>query len=71
MLTHAALPANLEQVSARQDPPAMTEDDVVLCVLPLSHVYSLNGTLGLVARPAATMVLTERFDPAAALARHR
>lgn len=68
MLTHRALSANLDQLSACQDPPAMTEDDVVLCVLPLFHIYALNATLGLVARHAATIVLTERFDPAAALA---
>lgn len=68
MLTHRALSANLDQLSALGDPPAMTGDDVVLCVLPLFHIYALNATLGLVARHAATIVLTERFDPAAALA---
>jgi long-chain acyl-CoA synthetase len=74
MLTHRALTANLDQLSAVQDPPAMTGDDVVMCVLPLFHIYALNATLGMVARHAATIVLTERFDAAAALAsiaRHR
>jgi long-chain acyl-CoA synthetase len=68
MLTHRALLANLDQLAQLQSPPAMTPDDVVLCVLPLFHIYALNATLGLVAQDAATIVLTERFDPAEALA---
>lgn len=68
MLTHRALLANLDQISALTDPPAITSDDVVLCVLPLFHIYALNATLGMVARQAATMVLSERFDPVQALA---
>ncbi|MEZ5186815.1 MAG: AMP-binding protein [Candidatus Nanopelagicales bacterium] len=74
MLTHRALLANLEQLSQLQDPPVMTADDVVLCVLPLFHIYALNATLGMVARRGATIVLNERFDPAVALeaiARHQ
>ncbi|MFN8128491.1 MAG: AMP-binding protein [Candidatus Nanopelagicales bacterium] len=68
MLTHRALNANLEQLGALSDPPGMTADDVVLCVLPLFHIYALNATLGLVARERATIVLLDRFDPADALA---
>ncbi|MEI2642244.1 MAG: AMP-binding protein [Candidatus Nanopelagicales bacterium] len=68
MLTHRALNANLEQLGALSDPPGMTADDVVLCVLPLFHIYALNATLGLVAREQATIVLLDRFDPADALA---
>jgi long-chain acyl-CoA synthetase len=67
MLTHRAMAANLDQLSSLQDPPAITHDDVVLCVLPLFHIYALNATLGLVARHAATIVLMERFDPTVAL----
>ncbi len=67
MLTHRALLANVEQLTQLQDPPAMTGDDVVLSVLPLFHIYALNATLALVARHAATIVLTSRFDPALAL----
>ena len=62
MLSHRALLANLDQASAI-DPPVVSADDVVLLVLPLFHVYGLNGALGLVARHAATGVLAERFDP--------
>ena len=45
MLTHRALLANVEQV-AQVEPPMMHGDDVVLCVLPLFHVYGLNAVLG-------------------------
>ncbi|MDP9497119.1 MAG: AMP-binding protein [Actinomycetota bacterium] len=62
MLSHRALLANLEQTSSLQ-PPVATPDDVVLLVLPLSHVYGLNAALDVVARTAATGVLVERFDP--------
>jgi long-chain acyl-CoA synthetase len=62
MLTHRALLANLEQ-TGRIEPPVVATDDVVLLVLPLFHVYGLNGALGMVARTGATGVLVERFDP--------
>ncbi|MCW2605545.1 MAG: long-chain fatty-acid-CoA ligase [Frankiales bacterium] len=62
MLSHRALRANLDQC-ASIDPPVVAPDDVVLLVLPLFHVYGLNGALGMVARQAATGVLVERFDP--------
>ena len=62
MLSHRALLANLEQAAAIE-PPVVASDDVVLLVLPLFHVYGLNGALGLVARSGATGVLVERFDP--------
>jgi long-chain acyl-CoA synthetase len=66
MLTHRALLASVEQVH-RMPTPAVTADDVVLVVLPLSHVYALNGTLAGVARVGATAVLVERFDPVGTL----
>ena len=62
MLSHRALLANLDQC-AQIDPPVVESDDVVLLVLPLFHIYGLNGGLGMVARHAATGVLAERFDP--------
>jgi long-chain acyl-CoA synthetase len=69
MLTHRALRASVEQVHDLRAPslPAVTADDVVLLVLPLFHIYALNGTLAAAARCAATMVLVERFDPAETL----
>ncbi len=62
MLSHRALLANIEQVAA-VEPPMMHGDDVVLCVLPLFHVYGLNAVLGGVLRHRAKLVLAERFDP--------
>ena len=70
MLTHAALRANLDQC-ARIEPPVVDSDDVVLLVLPLFHIYALNGGLGAVARHGATGVLVERFDPVETLAEMR
>jgi long-chain acyl-CoA synthetase len=67
MLSHRALLASVEQVAAVSDPPAMTATDVVLVVLPLSHIYALNGTLAAATRAAATLVLAERFEPVGAL----
>ena len=66
MLTHRSLIANVEQVAAAQ--VAVAEpDDVVLMLLPLTHVYSLAGTLGALTRAAATGVLVEAADSASAL----
>jgi long-chain acyl-CoA synthetase len=66
MLTHAAMVASIEQVASL--PTAIVaSDDVVLGVLPMAHVYSLNGTLGAVARAGAALLLVDRFDPEATL----
>ncbi len=62
MLTHRALLANIEQATA-VEPPLVTSDDVVYAVLPLFHVYGLNGLLGPVLRQHATLVVAESFDP--------
>ena len=62
MLSHRALLANLDQAGQIQ-PAVMTEQDVVLLVLPLFHIYGLNGALGMVAKHGATGVLVERFEP--------
>ena len=62
MLSHRALLANVANVADCRDPQRARADDVVLLVLPLFHVYSLNGTLTAVADQAATAVLVERFD---------
>ena len=66
MLTHRALIANLEQVASA--PVAVAEpDDVVLVLLPLTHIYSLAGTIGAVVRAAATAVLVDGVDVVRAL----
>ena len=67
MLTHRALLANLDQCAAIT-PPVVQEDDVVLLVLPLFHIYGLNPGLGMVAKAGATGLLVERFDPVDTLA---
>jgi long-chain acyl-CoA synthetase len=67
MLTAAALRANQEQCLA-MDPPVVREDDRVLLVLPLFHVYGLNAGFGLVAATGACGVLMETFDPRTSLA---
>jgi long-chain acyl-CoA synthetase len=66
MLTHAALRANQEQCLA-MTPPPVREDDRLLLVLPLFHVYGLNAGFGLVAATGACAVLQESFDPRATL----
>jgi long-chain acyl-CoA synthetase len=67
MLTSGALRANQEQCLAMQPPP-VREDDRVLLVLPLFHVYGLNAGFGLVAATGACAVLEETFDPRGTLA---
>jgi long-chain acyl-CoA synthetase len=66
ILTSAALRANQEQCLA-MEPPPVREDDRVLLVLPLFHVYGLNAGFGLVAATGACAVLEETFDPVASL----
>ena len=67
VLTAAALRANQEQCLA-MTPPPVREDDRVLLVLPLFHVYGLNAGFGLVAATGACAVLQETFDPRSSLA---
>jgi long-chain acyl-CoA synthetase len=66
MLTRRNLAANQDQSLAGRF--EVGPDDVVLLVLPLAHIYSLNVGLGACITAGATMVLVERFDPAATLA---
>jgi long-chain acyl-CoA synthetase len=67
MLSHRALLANLEQL-VQIDPPVVVEDDRVLLVLPLFHVYGLNSGLGMVAKTGSTGILARRFGPVETLA---
>jgi long-chain acyl-CoA synthetase len=67
MLTHGALLANIEQMQ-QAAVPVVADDDVLLLVLPLFHIYGLNAGLGNVAAQAATAVLVPRFDPVDTLA---
>jgi long-chain acyl-CoA synthetase len=62
MLTLGNLHANLDQMDA-VEPSRIREDDVVLMVLPLFHIYGLNVVLGTAVRAGATAVLVEGFEP--------
>jgi long-chain acyl-CoA synthetase len=68
MLTHGSLLANLEQVR-RHPGQAIAPSDVLLGVLPLSHILGLNGVLGGALLAGASVVLVPRFDPKAVLDR--
>jgi long-chain acyl-CoA synthetase len=61
MLTHTNLRANLEQM--RQAAVAIRSEDVVLCILPLFHIFGLNVVLNMSVDVGARIVLFERFDP--------
>ncbi len=65
MLTRRNLAANQDQSLAGR--LTVGPDDVVLLVLPLAHVYAFNVGLGASISAGATMVLEERFEPAASL----
>jgi acyl-CoA synthetase (AMP-forming)/AMP-acid ligase II len=61
MLSHRNLVANVYQLMG---PGAvmLTEDDVMLCFLPLYHIYGLTIGLTLSLALGATLVLMPRFD---------
>lgn len=65
MLTRGNLEANQDQSLAGRF--KVSADDVVLLVLPLSHIYALNVGLGACTQVGATIVLMERFDPTTSL----
>jgi long-chain acyl-CoA synthetase len=61
MLSHFNLVANLFQVLAPHGTP-FSPDDVILCFLPLYHIYGLNVVLNPVLTIGATLVLMPRFQ---------
>ena len=65
MLSHANLVANHEQM--QQTRLAVEERDVVLCVLPLFHIYAMNVAMAFTLWRGATVLLAERFDPSSSL----
>lgn len=68
MLSHGSLVANLHQMLAVPG-EMVRSDDVVSGAVPLFHVFGLNVVLGLTLVTGAALVLEERFDAAASLAR--
>ena len=66
MLSHFNLVANIYQIIG-PDGSAFHHEDVVLCFLPLYHIYGLNVVLTPPMVLGATIVLMPRFDTAAAV----
>ena len=61
MLSHYNLVANVYQVLGMNAAP-LTTDDVMLCFLPLYHIYGLTVALTLSLTLGPTLVLMPRFD---------
>jgi len=65
MLTHSNLLTNVYQFLAPNEAATFTQDDVILCFLPLYHIYGLNVILNPTLVTGGTLVLMPRFDVAA------
>lgn len=63
MLTHANLVTNVYQSATPGESETVTSTDVMLCFLPLYHIYGLTVGLNLMLTIGATLVLMPRFDP--------
>ena len=59
MLTHHNLVANMRQMDGLE---YFTRDDILLCVLPLFHIYGLVVVLNMGLHMGATIVTMPRFD---------
>ncbi|XP_071735588.1 4-coumarate--CoA ligase 2-like [Rutidosis leptorrhynchoides] len=63
ILTHKSLITNVAQQVDGDNPNLyLKQDDVVLCVLPLFHIYSLNSVLLCSLRAGAAVVLMPKFE---------
>jgi acyl-CoA synthetase (AMP-forming)/AMP-acid ligase II len=62
MLTHYNLVANVYQTLTPGEYGAFAGDDVMLCFLPLYHIYGLTVGLNLALVAGMTLVLMPRFD---------
>ncbi|XP_072970010.1 4-coumarate--CoA ligase 3-like [Typha angustifolia] len=66
MLTHRSLVTSVAQQVDGENPNLyFHENDVILCVLPLFHIYSLNSVLLCALRVGAAILLMKKFDIAA------
>ncbi|CAL4999106.1 unnamed protein product [Urochloa decumbens] len=63
MLTHRGLVTSVAQLVDGENPNLhLRDDDVMLCVLPMFHVYSLHSILLCGMRAGAALVVMRRFD---------
>ena len=62
MLSHYNLVANVYQTLTKGEVGAVNDDDVLLCFLPLYHIYGLTVGLNLALMRGCTLVLMPRFD---------
>jgi 4-coumarate--CoA ligase len=63
MLTHRSLSTSVaQQVDGDNPNIGFTRDDVVLCSLPMFHIYSLNTIMMCGLRVGASIVVMRRFD---------
>lgn len=62
-LTHSNLVVNVFQTLTPGDAETFTPADVMLCFLPLYHIYGLTVALDLMLALGGTLVLMPRFDP--------
>ncbi|XP_073002925.1 4-coumarate--CoA ligase 3-like [Typha latifolia] len=66
MLTHRSLVTSVAQQVDGENPNLyFHENDVILCVLPLFHIYSLNSVLLCALRVGAAILLMKKFEIAA------
>lgn len=68
MLTHKGLVTSVAQQVDGENPNLyFRNDDVILCVLPLFHIYSLNSVLLCGLRTGATILILPKFEIASLL----
>jgi acyl-CoA synthetase (AMP-forming)/AMP-acid ligase II len=68
MLSHYNIVANVYQTLVPGEPGAISDSDVMLCFLPMYHIYGLTIGLNLSLIRGCTLVLMPRFDCEASLA---
>ncbi|BCJ85453.1 long-chain-fatty-acid--CoA ligase [Effusibacillus dendaii] len=62
MLTHYNLVSNVQQINAHNEGQPVTEEDKILAVIPLFHVYGMTCTMNLGVLGGANVILLPRFD---------
>ncbi len=62
MLSHHNIVVNVYQTLTPGETGAITQEDVMLCFLPMYHIYGLTVGLNVALIAGATLVLMPRFD---------